>query len=124
MVDAYPPPSMLQVYDQVRNFQIRLKDSGRIPSILRGLGCGLYNLLWLISHCEIFLPQMPEPRWVISMGERQRFTLSCEGDLCSTWLRFVTGSCANGGGYYHYSYAVVRGCDRIVPVDLYGRSDA
>ena len=24
------------------------------------------------------------------------------------------GSCANGGGYYHYSYAVVRGCDRLV----------
>lgn len=24
-----------------------------------------------------------------------------------------------GGGYYHYSYAVVRGVDRVVPVDIY-----
>jgi NADH-quinone oxidoreductase subunit B len=29
------------------------------------------------------------------------------------------GSCANGGGYYHYSYSVVKGCDRIIPIDLF-----
>ena len=33
------------------------------------------------------------------------------------------GSCANGGGFT-YSYAVARGCDRIVPVDAHARVPA
>ena len=40
--------------------------------------------------------QMVNPKWVISMG-----------------------SCANGGGYYHFSYATLRGCERAIPVDMW-----
>jgi NADH dehydrogenase (ubiquinone) Fe-S protein 7 len=57
---------------------------------------------------------MPEPRYVVSMG-------SCANGWMTSTFSFKNAEIAffTGGGYYHYSYAVVRGVDRVVPVDIY-----
>ena len=69
-------------------------------------------------------PREPAP---VRRDDRRRHAVQQDGSGAAAGLRpdvraalrHLDEGCANGGGYYHYSYSVVRGCDRIVPVDIY-----
>src|ERR1700741_1119559 len=88
-------------------------------------------MTWGLACCAVEMMQMSMPRYDAERfgfapraSPRQSDVMIVAGTLPHKMApepRYVIfmGSCANGGGYYHYSYSVVRGCDRIVPVDIY-----
>lgn len=91
---------------------IEMMATGAADYDLERFGCGVFRAtprqadlmivagtvtLKMASRIRILYEQMPEPKWVISMG-----------------------SCSNKGGpYWHEGYHVLKGVDRVVPVDVY-----
>ena len=91
---------------------IEMMATGAADYDLERFGCGVFRAtprqsdvmivagtvtLKMASRIRRLYDQMPDPKWVISMG-----------------------SCANKGGpYWKQGYHVLKGVDRVVPVDVY-----
>lgn len=91
---------------------IEMMATGAADYDLERFGCGVFRAtprqadlmivagtvtLKMASRIRRLYDQMPDPKWVISMG-----------------------SCANKGGpYWKEGYHVLKGVDRVVPVDVY-----
>ncbi len=81
------------IYDMDR-FGIAPRASPRHSDVMVVAGTVTFKMA---DRLRRLYEQMPEPRYVISMG-----------------------SCSNcGGPYWEHGYHVVKGVDRIVPVDIY-----
>ncbi len=91
---------------------IEMMATGAADYDLERFGCGVFRAtprqadlmivagtvtLKMASRIRMLYEQMPDPKWVISMG-----------------------SCSNKGGpYWAEGYHVLKGVDRVVPVDIY-----
>ena len=142
-VEGYDPKSHDPFFDGVSQ---ELADKGFITAGVDDLitWARTGSLMWMtfgLACCAVEMMQASMPRYDLERygfaprgSPRQSDVMIVAGTLCNKMapaLRKVydqmsepkyvvsMGSCANGGGYYHYSYSVVRGCDRIVPVDVY-----
>ncbi|MGV8879183.1 MAG: NADH-quinone oxidoreductase subunit B [Sphingobacteriaceae bacterium] len=85
--------SMASTYDLDR-FGIFPRPSPRQADVIIIAGTVTFKMA---ERIKLLYEQMPEPKYVISMG-----------------------SCSNcGGPYWEHGYHVVKGVDRIIPVDIY-----
>ena len=80
-------------YDQDR-FGIIFRGSPRQADLMIVSGT---VTLKMATRMKRLYEQMPEPKWVISMGS------------CAT----------NGGPYWQHGYHVLKGADAVIPVDVY-----
>lgn len=79
-------------FDVARFGSERMSFSPRQADLLIVAGTVTYKMAWVVRK---IYDQMPEPKWVISMGV-----------------------CASTGGMFR-SYSVVQGIDQFLPVDVY-----